>query len=106
MIPILEKIKTHGKKRSDQWPKTRKAHLKLQPACVVCGDKKDPQVHHVKPFHLHPELELELSNLITLCEGMERNCHRLFGHLDNFKSINVNARRDAKAWSVKISNRP
>ena len=102
----IEKLKTHGKKRSDKWPKVRKAHIKNHPACEVCGDKKSPQVHHVRPFHLHPELELEDSNLITLCEGEERNCHRLFGHLENWKSVNKDVRRDAKIWSSKIKKRP
>lgn len=102
----LEKIKTAGKKRSDQWPKTRKEHILKFPFCAICKDKKSPQVHHIKPFHLHPELELDPENLVTLCEGMERNCHRFFGHLDDFHSINADVLQDIEIWKNKISTRP
>jgi hypothetical protein len=52
------------------------------------------QVHHVKPFHLHPELELEESNLISLCMG-DNECHLFIGHGDSFKCYNPNVREDA-----------
>ena len=56
-------------KRSNQWPTARKAHLELYPACAVCGGSVDIQVHHIRPFHLHPDLELDPGNLVTLCES-------------------------------------
>jgi 5-methylcytosine-specific restriction enzyme A len=98
-----------GAKRSDRWPTIRKHFLAKNPACVICGATKGKiEVHHIKPFHLHPQLELEPSNFITLCENMKDgvSCHLLFGHLGNFKSFNVNVKNDAKAWSKKISKRP
>ena len=58
-----------GVMRSDQWPKVRKTHLASHPTCELCGGEKKLEVHHMRPFHLHPELELEPSNLITLCEA-------------------------------------
>src|SRR5258708_4754189 len=59
----------HGKKRSSEWPRVEKEHRLHEPACVACGYQGPGiQVHHVRPFHLHPNLELDPRNLITLCE--------------------------------------
>lgn len=87
---IVDKIK-YGKTRSPQWDKARKAHLENNPSCAACKSLKKVEVHHKKPFHLYPELELEPSNLITLCEGKEFSsiiCHLTFGHLGNYKDEN------------------
>jgi hypothetical protein len=97
-----------GLKRSGHWPAARKAHLAKHPLCEVCGGKKKLEVHHIKPFHLHPELELDPTNFITLCENDKDgvNCHLLFGHLGNFKSYNENVVHDSKEWCNKIKTRP
>lgn len=104
----IEKTKTQGKKRSSEWPKVRAQYLKQHPKCYVCLGTVKIQVHHVKPFHLHPELELDRKNLITLCENKKGgiNCHLAFGHLGSFKSINQAVRDDTKVWRLKILNRP
>jgi 5-methylcytosine-specific restriction enzyme A len=100
--------KIQGKKRSNKWPSVRRAYLKKHPKCFVCLGIKKIEVHHKKPFHLHPELELDPTNLITLCENEKNgvNCHLLFGHLGNFKSLNENVEDDTKNWRGKIMNRP
>lgn len=95
-----------GAARSPHWPTVRKQHLENFPTCAVCGGKVKLQVHHRRPFHLHPELELEESNLITLCEAPGRNCHLIFGHLLNFRSFNPDVGVDAPAWNQKIAKRP
>lgn len=97
-----------GTKRSGHWPTVRKEHLERSPTCEVCGGNKNLEVHHIRPFHLHPDLELDPDNLITLCESNNNgvNCHLLFGHLGNFKSFNVNVRKDSMSWLRKILNRP
>lgn len=94
--------------RSGEWPAVRARHLKLFPTCAVCGGTKKLNVHHIKPFHLHPELELDPKNLITLCEALKggANCHLLFGHLGNFKSFNVEVKADTTSWFRKIATRP
>ncbi len=66
--------------RSPQWPHVRANHLASHPKCVYCGSPKNLNVHHMKPYHLFPTLELESSNLVTLCEGGPINCHYLIGH--------------------------
>lgn len=81
--------------RSSGWSKVRREHLLAHPDCAACGKKTltGMQVHHIKPFNLHPELELDPKNLITLCSDPQ--CHLLMGHLDSFKSYNVNVIEDA-----------
>ena len=101
-------LKTQGSKRSGRWPAVRAKHLKINPSCAVCGANKHLEVHHIKPFHAHPELELDPQNLITLCENNRNgvNCHLLFGHLGSYKSFNEAVVSDAAQWRAKISKRP
>jgi 5-methylcytosine-specific restriction endonuclease McrA len=100
--------KTQGKKRSGKWPTVRRKHLAMNPTCAICGGNKKLEVHHMRPFHLHPDLELDPKNLITLCENQNDgvNCHLLFGHLGSYRSFNVNVQQDAASWAKKIARRP
>lgn len=97
-----------GTARSSHWSSVRKHHLEAHPACEMCGGTAKLEVHHVRPFHLHPDLELEPSNLVTLCEANKdgANCHLLFGHLGNFRSWNTAVEADATEWNGKIKSRP
>jgi hypothetical protein len=104
---IHEKLK--GKPlavRSPHWATTRKHHLLKQPVCAACGGVEKLQVHHKQPYHLHPDLELEPTNLITLCEFGDIDCHYNIGHLRDWKSFNPNVEKDAQeklAISKKVS---
>ena len=91
--------------RSSRWAAVRGAHLKRNPTCAACGTKEKLEVHHVHPFHLFPNLELEPSNLLTLCET-GGNCHLFIGHHKLFKSYNLQARKDAEVLLQKIKARP
>ena len=95
-------------RRSPEWPRVRAEHLKSHPTCEVCGSTDKIEVHHIQPFHLHPERELDPTNLITLCESGHEgaNCHLHYGHLGNFKSFNVSVVEDAGVWKKKIASRP
>lgn len=95
-------------RRSSKWPGVRNAFLKTHTTCAVCGSKDSLQVHHKKPFHLFPDLELDPSNLIALCESKTAgtNCHLLFGHLGSFQSYNPSVEADSIGWQIKIANRP
>ena len=75
--------------RSPQWPAVRDKHIATNPHCAACGGTEELQVHHEQPYHLHPELELDEHNLITLCMG-PLECHLRIGHGDNFKAYNPN----------------
>jgi 5-methylcytosine-specific restriction endonuclease McrA len=111
----------HGHERSPEWSRVEKEHLQHEPACRVCGyEGRGVQVHHIKPFHLHPNLELDPNNLITLCEIKGRDHHLLIGHLDDWESYNPNVRDDTKryhkesdqqiranpAWLKEVAHRP
>jgi hypothetical protein len=80
-----------GKARSGKWPRVRHAHLAKHPGCAVCGNVGDCDAHHVYPYHLFPELELDPENLITLCRGH----HLFFGHLGEFSAFNPLVREHA-----------
>jgi hypothetical protein len=97
-----------GAKRSSKWPAVRRAYLKKHPKCFVCLGTKKVEVHHRKPFHTNPELELDPRNFISLCENKKDgcNCHLLVGHCGNFKSINMTVGKDAAYWRMKILTRP
>lgn len=92
-------------KRSSHWPTVRKQHLALHPVCEVCGGSEKLEVHHRQPFHLHPDLELDPSNLVTLCESKKSgvNCHLFVGHLSNFRGWNPNVLEDADTWKKKLA---
>lgn len=89
--------------RSPRWSKVRKEHLKSNPACAACGAKDKQEVHHIKPVHLFPDLELDPGNLVTLCSSP---CHLLFGHLMNYKSWNKDVVTDTSVYYNKVINRP
>lgn len=99
-----EAFRTIGQHRSPHWPKVEKAFRKLHPQCVACvvTSVKHVQIHHRFPFHYcialgRPDLELDMRNLITLCEwkAPSPNHHLLCGHLDDFQSSNLNVAEDA-----------
>jgi hypothetical protein len=87
-----------GKKvsRSDKWPTVEHHFKAANPTCAACGSNVRLQIHHQHPFHLHPELELDPANLISLCMG-PNDCHILIGHGDNFKAYNPDVLADAAA---------
>ena len=88
-------IAERGGLRSSRWPTIRKHHLAEEPVCQWCGGTEHLEVHHISAFHLHPELELSMQNLITLCECPGKDCHLVHGHFGNFRTgINPNIRKD------------
>lgn len=62
--------------RSGHWQTLRNEFVRAHPTCEVCGSDESLNVHHIHPFHEHPELELEWGNLVTLC----RDHHFHVGH--------------------------
>ncbi len=97
---------TFGSRRSSQWPRVRREHLEEHPYCIACGSRKKLRVHHLRPFHLFPELELDPGNLVTICQRKKYgiNCHLLVGHRGNFRKINFDCVRDARYWYDKMND--
>ena len=95
---------TLGKRRSPRWPKVRAEHLKNNPTCALCGGQKKLEVHHVVPFHIDATLELEPTNLITLCESKKGgvNCHLFIGHAGSYRRQNIYVRADVGMLQMRI----
>jgi len=87
-------------KRSGKWPKVMKAYMAEHPACEVCGHTDKINVHHIKPYHLFPESELDSGNLISVCVE-PHDCHLLWAHLGDFKAWNPTIRADAEIFRFK-----
>jgi 5-methylcytosine-specific restriction enzyme A len=83
-MPIQLAIKVPKKpsvKRSPKWPALHKKWITAHSTCAACGKNVKLAVHHKKPLHLFPELELDETNLITLCENVHSTyCHYTVGH--------------------------
>lgn len=93
----------HKIERSPKWATVRRRYL-VGKSCGICGGMKKREVHHIKPFHLYPELELEESNLFVLCEGNKNvNCHLIFGHYGNYRTkFNGDIKRFAATFKSKL----
>ncbi len=76
--------------RSVHWPVMRRHWLKDHGICAnpLCKATTHLQVHHKRPYHLFPGLELLPSNFITLCMT-ERECHLKLGHNGNWQKYNA-----------------
>lgn len=101
MFNFLRKLRYA--QRSPKWQNVRKEHLKNNSSCIACGRTSKLEVHHKIPVHINPEMELDPSNLVTLCADP---CHLLFGHLMNFKSYNKEVIDDCMVYLNKVNNRP
>ena len=91
-----------GAVRSPRWGKVRRLFLRDNPVCAVCGTGNDLDVHHLIPLSRAPSLELENTNLITLC----RPHHFLCGHLMSWFSYSDTCRSDVAYFAEKIAKRP
>lgn len=89
--------------RSPGWSKIRKQYLKNNPNCAACGRNKKLEVHHIVPVHLDPSRELDIENLITLCDDP---CHFVFGHLMDYQSWNEEIISDCEKYLKKVRTRP
>lgn len=86
-----EKPDQYGADRSPQWRGVRNRHVAEHPLCMACGASDDIEVHHIVPFHEHPELELEPDNLMTFCG----DCHFKIGHRGRWSRVVPTAPYDA-----------
>lgn len=107
-------------KRSPHWSTVEKAWLAKHPRCAACGGSRHVQVHHIRPFHEAPELELAdgtgrfcrlevrpgvfACNLISLCMGPHED-HLRIGHGGHFHRDNPNVVEDARQLLLAPSKR-
>ena len=88
-----------GVPRSSKWSAVRDNFLKENPDCEACGVKAEV-AHHVYPYSFKPELELDESNLISLCDI----CHMCLAHLKSFKRFDPDIKEVARAFRQKIKS--
>ena len=93
---------TPAEGRSPHWPALEHQHLQQFPECQVCGTREHCEVHHVKPFHLFPELELSPDNLLTLC----RVHHFWHGHYGDWAAWAPHVVVKAASLRAEIRHRP
>ena len=93
----------YGAARSGRWPALRKKYLALHPTCAACGSTEEVEPHHVRPFHIHPDLELDAENLISLCE--KHNCHLAFGHNYDWHAYNPHVAEDCRIQAMRTKQR-
>jgi len=86
-----------SRSRSSGWDAVRDAYLAAHPTCAACGGTNLLQVHHIVPFSVAPDLELEVSNLLTLCMG-DFDCHLRLGHGGSFRCHNPRVLEDVAVF--------
>lgn len=99
-IPAIPKFD-----RARGWTSLRNEWIASHSTCACCGIDTQLAVHHVKPLHLFPELELDDTNLITLCQRPERFCHYIFGHFFDWMAYNPDIKRFAPLMLKRIQNK-
>jgi len=85
--------KALGARRSPKWRAFRNKFLAGK-TCAVCGGKTKLEAHHIQPFNLSPERELDPSNVLPLCEGRKTiNCHLIVGHGGDYRDYNPKSKQ-------------
>jgi hypothetical protein len=99
-------LQVFGMERSGRWKAVRDRFLSENEFCAACGcrEKKFLNVHHIYPAHLFPERELDVSNLMTLCEKPARSCH-LWAHAYSWRAYNQHAKVDAALLFQRVRER-
>lgn len=91
--------------RSSQWPALRQQWLADHPRCAACGSSKALEVHHKVPVHVSRSMELDPTNLITLCQNEKdtaHQCHLMLGHLGNWFNFNRNIEKQASDALLRL----
>jgi hypothetical protein len=102
-IHSIVREKKKSNKRSSKWDEVRDEVVQSHPTCAACGSTKKLQVHHIEPFHLHPELELDVKNLIVLCMDVNE-CHLEIGHGGSFRCYNPRVVAQAQRYLMEKSD--
>lgn len=105
---LTQNIKSLMEGRSPKWVATRRKFLLKHSKCEACGNTTNLNVHHIIPFHIKSDLELDENNLITLCENSHingTNCHFIFGHGGDWKAYIPNVIEIVKLIYNAIQNR-
>lgn len=83
--------------RSSKWGALRK-NMIADKMCAACMKPDNLELHHITPFRLRPDLELNPINLIVLC----KHCHFTLGHFNNWDRYNPDIVGDAQIYRLKL----
>lgn len=98
-----DSLRLFGSKRDPRWAQFRREIIFQRGyKCEATGKTENIELHHCKPFHKYPELELDPDNVILL----ERGVHFDIAHLCSWRSWNKDIKEDARKLREKIANRP
>lgn len=101
-MTLIREWLVKGAVRSSGWFRLRTGHVRENPHCAVCNSNKNLEVHHIIPVFMNASLELEPSNLITLC----KRHHFSIGHLEDWSSYNPSLFETIELWKKILSGRP
>jgi 5-methylcytosine-specific restriction endonuclease McrA len=74
--------------RDNRFTRAAKTWLADQ-TCAACGRSDHLEAHHVLPFHLYPQFEMDPRNWIALGRHPDHlNCHLIVGHLGDYEAFN------------------
>lgn len=96
---MAKKYLTHQKHHSevyekiaDEWEDYERRYYKTHSKiCMICGEKKNVDLHHILPRHICPLKIFDVTNLIPL----HRPCHFIWGHLLNWHDFNPDVIKDS-----------
>jgi len=94
-IQTRKVVAYRGLKRNPSWEHDSRLWLKDHNECAATGWTYKLQIHHVLPFHLFPQLEMDESNWIVLTENPLFEAHFEIGHNKNWREYNIHVRIDA-----------
>ena len=94
-LAILRFCLATGKPRNPRFERESRKWLLTHP-CAVTGEREGVEVHHIRPFHLFPELEMDPENWIALL----RPWHLYLGHAGNWTMWNPDVRQDAARFQT------
>lgn len=100
----VENAKTGGESRSPQWPTVRRKFLEGK-VCAACGGTEQLEAHHLVPFSVDRNRELNPENLLALCEHPARLCHFRVGHRYRWASYSRHATEDAELDRKRLEER-
>ena len=83
--------------RSPRWPAFVHQLLRERPLCEGCGRRSETG-HHVIPFHVRPDLELDPGNVVPVCPP----CPFVVCHGGNWQLYIPTARADLAAHLARV----
>lgn len=89
--------------RSPQWRQFRLERVRAHPYCAACGTNQELEAHHIIPYHLCPERELDPDNIEILCELFK--CHFVEGHSRDWRAYNPHVVEDAARHLQRVKER-